>query len=97
MIQLRWHTGAAAFIAPAQTEHIHNNRCKYNDCAAAEIHRGSTTTKPFRRSISVMDWPVHISDWKAFLRQTPVAVLVLIAVMLSIRFIITALFHFLSR
>lgn len=40
--------------------------------------------------------PFTRSDWREFLRKTPVVILVLILVMLGIRFVITGLFHWLG-
>ena len=43
-----------------------------------------------------MTAPVKKSDWHAFLRKTPVWILILIVVMLLIRFVITAVVHWLK-
>jgi len=37
--------------------------------------------------------PLKKSDWKDFVKRTPVLILILIGVMLSIRFVITFIFH----
>ncbi len=37
--------------------------------------------------------PLKKSDWKGFVKRTPVLILILIGVMLSIRFVITFIFH----
>lgn len=43
-----------------------------------------------------LESPVTRKDWKAFLKKTPLWVLLLIIVMLSIRFVITGIFHLLA-
>ena len=37
--------------------------------------------------------PLKKSDWKDFVKRTPVLILILIGVMLSIRFVVTFIFH----
>lgn len=41
----------------------------------------------------IFNSPLKKSDWKDFVKRTPVLILILIGGMLSIRFLITFIFH----